>query len=147
MMRWLLAINALLLAATAGTAASAADHVALRPVPMAAMPARGDDQPSTPLTLDEVLRSSARAAPDIVAALARVRQAEGRAPSAEGAFDTVFSVDARSRLAGYYDGSEVTGKAERPSPATADTSTASIAIRAAISRSMRTRPIPTSSAR
>lgn len=114
MMRRLLAINALLLAATAGTAASAADHVAVRPVPMAVMPAHGDDQPSTPLTLDEVLRSSARAAPDIVAALARVRQAEGRALSAEGAFDTVFSVDARSRLAGYYDGSEVTGKAERP---------------------------------
>ncbi|GAO53256.1 TolC family protein [Novosphingobium sp. MD-1] len=114
MMRRLLAINALLLAATAGTAASAADPVAVRPVPMAVMPAHRDDQPSTPLTLDEVLRSSARAAPDIVAALARVRQAEGRALSAEGAFDTVFSVDARSRLAGYYDGSEVTGKAERP---------------------------------
>lgn len=114
MIRRLLAINALLLAATAGTAASAADHVAVRLVPMAVMSAHGDDQPSTPLTLDEVLRSSARAAPDIVAALARVRQAEGRALSAEGAFDTVFSVDARSRLAGYYDGSEVTGKAERP---------------------------------
>ena len=46
-----------------------------------------------PLTLDEVLRSSARSAPQIVEALARVRQAEGRSLSAEGAFDTVFDVD------------------------------------------------------
>ncbi|QCI95789.1 TolC family protein [Novosphingobium sp. EMRT-2] len=114
-MRRLLAINALLLAVTTGVTASAADGGAVRPAPMAtAMPAREDGQPSTPLTLDEVLRSSARAAPDIIAALARVRQAEGRALSAEGAFDTVFSVDARSRVAGYYDGSEITGKAERP---------------------------------
>lgn len=114
-MRRFLAINSLLLVATTGMAAGAAERTAVRPVPMAtAMTARENDQPSTPLTLDEVLRSSARSAPDIVAALARVRQAEGRALSTEGAFDTVFSVDARSRLAGYYDGSEVTGKAERP---------------------------------
>jgi outer membrane protein TolC len=69
---------------------------------------------SAPLTLDEVLRSSARAAPQIVEALARVRQAEGRALTAEGAFDTVFDVDARARIAGYYDGSVVEGRATRP---------------------------------
>lgn len=78
------------------------------------MPLAPVEQPATPLTLDEVLRSSARSAPDIIAALARARQAEGAALSAEGAFDTVFSVDARSRVEGYYDGSEITGKAERP---------------------------------
>lgn len=67
-----------------------------------------------PLTLDEVLRSSARSAPQIVEALARVRQADGRALSAEGAFDTVFDVDARSRVAGYYDGTVVEARATRP---------------------------------
>lgn len=67
-----------------------------------------------PLTLDDVLRSSARSAPQIVEALARVRQAEGRALSADGAFDTVFEVDGRSRVAGYYDGSVLEGRATRP---------------------------------
>ena len=69
---------------------------------------------TAPLTLDEVLRSSARAAPQIVEALARVRQAEGRALSAEGAFDTVFDIDARSRVAGYYDGTVVDARTTRP---------------------------------
>ncbi len=67
-----------------------------------------------PLTLDEVLQSSARTAPQIVEALARIRQANGRALSAEGAFDTVFDVDSRSRVAGYYDGTVVEGRATRP---------------------------------
>ncbi|WP_353203799.1 TolC family protein [Sphingomonas sp.] len=67
-----------------------------------------------PLTLDDVLRSSARSAPQIIEALARVRQTEGRALSAEGAFDTVFDVDGRSRVAGYYDGTIVEGRATRP---------------------------------
>jgi outer membrane protein TolC len=67
-----------------------------------------------PLTLDEVLQSSARTAPQIVEALARIRQADGRALSAEGAFDTVFDVDSRSRVAGYYDGTVVEGRATRP---------------------------------
>lgn len=69
---------------------------------------------AAPLTLDEVLRSSARSAPQIVEALARVRQAEGRVTSAEGAFDTVFDVDARSRVTGYYDGTVVDARATRP---------------------------------
>ncbi len=67
-----------------------------------------------PLTLDEVLRSSARSAPQIVEALAKVRQADGRALSAEGAFDTVFDVESKSRVAGYYDGTVVEGRATRP---------------------------------
>ncbi len=69
---------------------------------------------AVPLTLQEVLQSSARSAPDIVAALARNRQAEARALTAQGAFDTIFAVEARSRVAGYYDGSEIAGKAEQP---------------------------------
>nr|WP_246381529.1 TolC family protein [Novosphingobium chloroacetimidivorans] len=67
-----------------------------------------------PLTLQAVLRSSARSAPDIIAALARTRQAEARALTAQGAFDTVFALEGRSRVAGYYDGTELAGKAEQP---------------------------------
>lgn len=77
-------------------------------------PAMAGAQTATPLMLDEVLRSSALHAPQIVEALARVRQAEGRALAAEGAFDTVFDVDAQSRVAGYYDGTLVEGRAIRP---------------------------------
>ena len=69
---------------------------------------------SAPLTLDEVLRASARAAPQIIEALARERAAEGRALTAAGAFDTVFDVDGRSRALGYYDGSIVSARATRP---------------------------------
>ncbi|WBH17976.1 TolC family protein [Sphingomonas radiodurans] len=71
-------------------------------------------QPASPLTLDEVLRSSATHAPQIIEALTRVRQAEGRALAAEGAFDTVFDVDAQSRVVGYYDGTYAEGRATRP---------------------------------
>lgn len=82
--------------------------------------ARGQTPPATPapaaapLTLDEVLRASARAAPQIVEALARVRSAEGRAITADGAFDTVFDAEGRSRALGYYDGTYVAGRATRP---------------------------------
>ncbi|WP_294256155.1 TolC family protein [uncultured Sphingomonas sp.] len=66
-----------------------------------------------PLTLDQVLRSSAQNAPQIIEALAKQRQAEGKALSAEGAFDVVFDVDAQTRAFGYYDGSVVEAKASR----------------------------------
>ena len=69
---------------------------------------------AAPLTLDEVLRASARSAPQIVEALARVRQAEGRSLSADGAFDTVFDVDGKSRVTGYYDGTVVESRVTRP---------------------------------
>lgn len=88
-------------------------------LPLASM-ARGQTPPATPapataaLTLDEVLRASARAAPQIVEALARVRSAEGRAITADGAFDTVFDAEGRSRALGYYDGTYVAGRATRP---------------------------------
>ncbi|MDG2520538.1 TolC family protein [Caulobacter segnis] len=67
-----------------------------------------------PLTLAEVLRSSARASPQIIEQLARERQAQGRALSAQGAFDTVFGVEGRSRMLGYYDGDVVEARATRP---------------------------------
>ncbi len=68
----------------------------------------------TSLTLDEVLRSSARHSPQIVEQLARERQAQGRALSAQGAFDTVFAIEGRSRVLGYYDGDVVEGRATTP---------------------------------
>lgn len=80
----------------------------LAPVPALAQPA------AAPLTLDEVLRSSARAAPQIIEALAKIRSAEGRALTAEGAFDTVFEAEGKSRALGYYDGTVVSGRATRP---------------------------------
>ncbi|MDH7976056.1 TolC family protein, partial [Sphingomonas sp. AR_OL41] len=94
--------------------APAVADAATRPAPLAPPAAPAPLTASTPLTLDEVLSASARAAPQIIEALARIRQAEGRALAAEGAFDTVFDLDARSRLAGYYDGTVVEGRATRP---------------------------------
>ncbi|MDG2528977.1 TolC family protein [Caulobacter endophyticus] len=67
-----------------------------------------------PLTLAELLAASARSSPQIVEQLARERQARSRALTAEGAFDTVFSVESRSRALGYYDGAQVEARATRP---------------------------------
>ena len=66
------------------------------------------------LTLDEVLQSSATHAPAILEAMTRVRQADGRRLTAEGAFDIVFEGDAKSRLLGFYDGTVIEGGASRP---------------------------------
>lgn len=66
------------------------------------------------LTLDEVLQSSRRHAPQVLEAIAKVRQAEGKALSAEGAFDTVIKAEAESRLSGYYDGQIASGTITRP---------------------------------
>lgn len=79
-----------------------------------ANPAPAATPSSAPLTLDEVLRASARAAPQIVEALAKIRAAEGRAITANGAFDTVFEAEGRSRALGYYDGTVASASATRP---------------------------------
>jgi outer membrane protein TolC len=92
--------------------AQAAPGSLAEPAIPAAVPAEAPI--AEPLTLDEVLRVSARSAPQIVEALARIRQAEGRALSAEGAFDIVFDVNGRTRALGYYDGSAVEARATRP---------------------------------
>lgn len=99
------------------------------------------------LTLDEVLQSSARSAPQIVESLAKVRQAEGKGLSANGAFDTVFDIDGRSREAGYYDGSSIESTVKRPSRKTAATTTAGTGPRAGRSRSTKTSPTPTAAAK
>ncbi len=67
-----------------------------------------------PLTLAELLAASARSSPQIVEQLARERQARSRALTAEGAFDTVFSVESRARALGYYDGDQAEARATRP---------------------------------
>lgn len=85
-----------------------AQRIRANPVPIPA-PAS-----SAPLTLDEVLRASARAAPQIVEALAKIRSAEGKALTASGAFDTVFDAEGRSRTLGYYDGTVASAGVTRP---------------------------------
>ncbi|OYX33814.1 MAG: hypothetical protein B7Y99_06700 [Caulobacterales bacterium 32-69-10] len=59
---------------------------------------------AAPLTLGEVLDSSRRHAPQVLEAIARARSASGRALAAEGAFDTLFSVETKARTGGPYDG-------------------------------------------
>lgn len=66
------------------------------------------------LTLAEVLRSSATHAPQVLEAMARQRQADARALTAQGQFDLVFDADAQSRALGYYDGTFADLKASRP---------------------------------
>jgi outer membrane protein TolC len=102
---WALLPVLLLSAEWTGTAA--AQSRASRAVAPAALAA-------TPLTLDEVLASSRFHAPQVLEALARVRGAEGKLLTAEGAFDTVFSAGADQRLAGFYDGGEVGAMVTRP---------------------------------
>jgi len=67
-----------------------------------------------PLTLNEVLESSRRHAPQVLEAMAKVRQAQGKALAAEGAFDTVFKAEGETRLSGYYDGKIAGGTLTRP---------------------------------
>lgn len=86
------------------------------------LPAHARDLPATsarpapdlPLTLQDVLTSSARHAPQILEAMARQRQADARALTAEGAFDLVFNAEANARPLGYYDGSTAEVSAYRP---------------------------------
>lgn len=69
---------------------------------------------AAPLTLDEVLRASAQHSPAILEALARERAADGRALSAQGAFDLVFEAEAQTRPLGYYDGATFESKLVSP---------------------------------
>lgn len=67
-----------------------------------------------PLTLAEVLQSSRQYAPQVLEAIAKVRQAEGKALSADGAFDTVVKGEAETRLSGFYNGQYAAGTITRP---------------------------------
>jgi outer membrane protein TolC len=106
MIRPLLLLSALIVPPAIALPATA-QRIEANPAP-ASVPKTG------PLTLDEVLRASARAAPQIVEALAKIRAAEGRAITANGAFDTVFDAEGRSRTLGYYDGTIASARATRP---------------------------------
>lgn len=69
---------------------------------------------AAPLTLGEVLASSARHQPQILEAIAKERQADAKLLGAQGAFDLVFDAEAQSRALGYYDGSYADVRATRP---------------------------------
>lgn len=99
------AVLALLLSSTGGAALAAA------PAPPPSAPAAARAAPA--LALDEVLTSARFHAPQVLEALARVRGAQGKLLSAEGAFDTVFSAAADQRM-GYYDGTEVGALVTKP---------------------------------
>ena len=62
------------------------------------------DEAAPPLLPRDVAASAAAHYPQVVAALAERRGAAGELLAARGAFDTVFSAEGKSRLAGYYDG-------------------------------------------
>lgn len=66
------------------------------------------------LTLGEVLSSSRQHTPQVLEAMARVRIAEGRRLSADGAFDLVFKGNAEARLGGFYDGKALGGSISQP---------------------------------
>lgn len=66
------------------------------------------------LTLGEVLSSSRQHTPQVLEAMARLRAAEGRRLSADGAFDLVFKGNAETRLGGFYDGKSLGGGITQP---------------------------------
>lgn len=66
------------------------------------------------LTIDALLANSAQQSPQIIEALAKMRAADGKRLTAEGAFDTVFSAEGGSRLIGYYGGTYADAKVARP---------------------------------
>ena len=69
---------------------------------------------SAPLELAEVLAASRFHAPQVLEALARVRGAESRVLTTEGAFDTLFSANAEARPTGFYDGAEAGFRLSQP---------------------------------
>lgn len=69
---------------------------------------------SRPLTLAEVLRSSRDHAPQVAEAIAKVRSAEGKLLSSEGAFDTLVNAEASVRAPTYYDGRTIGATITKP---------------------------------
>jgi len=114
MIRALLALPLLALA----QAALAGEGPKRPPKPAPARPAAAVEpvpEPAVkPLSLKDVLASSARFQPQILEAIAKVRSAEGKRLQAEGAFDTQVKAEGSARLSGYYDGSYAGGTIERP---------------------------------
>lgn len=96
------------------TAAVPAAAQMIAPLPPAAQGPVAPPPATGPLTLDAVLDTSRRYQPQILEALAKVRVAEGKRLSVEGAFDTLFSAGADARLSGYYDGRYLESKLTQP---------------------------------
>lgn len=69
---------------------------------------------TAPLQLDEVLAAARFHAPQVLEALARVRGAEAKVLTTEGAFDTLFSAQADVRPTGYYDGANIGARVYQP---------------------------------
>jgi outer membrane protein TolC len=67
-----------------------------------------------PLALADVLLASRFHAPQVLEALARVRGAEGRLLTAEGAFDTLFAASVDTRPTGFYDGTTAGARLTQP---------------------------------
>ncbi|OYQ25720.1 hypothetical protein CHU93_13415 [Sandarakinorhabdus cyanobacteriorum] len=68
--------------------------------------ARPLPEATAPLALPELLANSRFHAPQLLEALARVRGAEGRLLTTEGAFDTLFSAEIDARPTGFFDGAD-----------------------------------------
>ena len=69
---------------------------------------------TAPLGLEEVLAASRFHAPQVLEALARVRGAESRVLTTEGAFDTLFAANAEARPTGFYDGANAGVRLTQP---------------------------------
>lgn len=69
---------------------------------------------SQPLTLEALLAASRFHAPQVLEALARVRGAQGRLLTTEGAFDTLFNANIDARPTGFYDGAEAGARLTQP---------------------------------
>lgn len=103
-----------LLAGLAAIALLATSGPALAQRPTVPVPAPDQVRSAQGLQLSEVLESSRRFAPSILEALAMARAADGRVLASEGAFDLLFTGEGYSRVAGFYDGTYVQGKAIQP---------------------------------
>lgn len=66
------------------------------------------------LTLDAVLRASARHQPLVLEAMARQRAADARTLATQGLFDMVFEADVQARPLGYYDNALADVRLTRP---------------------------------
>ncbi len=88
----------------ASPALEAAARTAAAPLPEAA----------AVLSLDALLANSRYHAPQVLEALARVRGAEARLLTTEGAFDTLFSANADTRPTGFFDGATAGVRLSQP---------------------------------
>lgn len=68
------------------------------------------------LTAEDILESSSKHFPKIIAAIESVNAAKGRVQNAEGAFDLTLDQDIKSRASGFYDGRFIDSKLQKRIP-------------------------------